>query len=570
MPTRRAFTVRRSALFLSAILLAGVAAIVATLPPSPLPLSAHGGVDPALAARTLRGAFHVHTSRSDGAAAKASVAASARAAGLQFVVFTDHGDGTRAPDPPEYLDGVLCVDGVEISTDGGHYLALGAPASPYPLGGEAAAVVEDVARLGGFGVAAHPGSRRPELAWADWTLEFDALEWLNADSEWRDERRTRLARAFVAYPFRPPAALATLLDRPDSLARWDDAASRRRVLALAGHDAHGGIGRRLEDPSSRRYVPVPSYEASFRTFSLRVALDRPPAGEAAADGRALLQAIRDGRLHTVVDAVAAGGEFAFAARIGFAATGQGGNIEGQGAASFEATAAAPPGARTIAFHNGAEIARSDGGVLRFASAEMGAFRVEVHVPGAPGDPPVPWIVSNPIFRLLPTAPASPAPPPTVVVPLRGAAWRIEKDPGSHGAIQTDEPTGEVTFEYRLREGARVSQFVALAADLPADLPPYSAIAFEGHSAAPARASIQLRFARDGDARWTRSVYLDTTPRAVTVPVDTLRRADGPPSRPDPRRATSVLVVVDLTNARPGEGGTLRLRGVGLSSLVVSR
>ena len=43
-----------------------------------------------------------------------------------------------------YLHGVLCIDGVEISTDDGHYVALGLGPTPYPLGGAAAAVVEDV------------------------------------------------------------------------------------------------------------------------------------------------------------------------------------------------------------------------------------------------------------------------------------------------------------------------------------------------------------------------------------------------------------------------------------------
>ena len=56
-------------------------------------------------------------------------------AGLKFIVVTDHGDATRAPDPPVYRDGVLCLDAVEISTAGGHYIALDMPKAPYPLGG---------------------------------------------------------------------------------------------------------------------------------------------------------------------------------------------------------------------------------------------------------------------------------------------------------------------------------------------------------------------------------------------------------------------------------------------------
>ena len=112
------------------------------LPPSPTRLDARGWSD--LASRTVAGAYHVHSRRSDGAADKRTIAQAAARAGLAFVILTDHGDGTRPPDPPEYLEGVLCVDAVEISTDEGHYVALDMRPSPYPLGGAAQAVVEDI------------------------------------------------------------------------------------------------------------------------------------------------------------------------------------------------------------------------------------------------------------------------------------------------------------------------------------------------------------------------------------------------------------------------------------------
>ena len=114
---------------------------------------------------TIPGVIHVHTNRSDGLSGPDEIAAAAARAGLKFLVFTDHGDATRKPDPPQYRSGVLCLDGVEISTNGGHYVAIDMPASPYPLAGEARDVVEDVRRLGGFGIAAHPDSPKPELRW---------------------------------------------------------------------------------------------------------------------------------------------------------------------------------------------------------------------------------------------------------------------------------------------------------------------------------------------------------------------------------------------------------------------
>jgi hypothetical protein len=51
---------------------------------------------PGPAAGELRGAWHVHTTRSDGLGTLAEVIGAARAAGLQFVVVTDH--NRLAPD----------------------------------------------------------------------------------------------------------------------------------------------------------------------------------------------------------------------------------------------------------------------------------------------------------------------------------------------------------------------------------------------------------------------------------------------------------------------------------------
>src|SRR5438093_472358 len=163
----------------TAVLGAAVAVLVAlTAPSKRIPLTP-------FADGTIAGIAHVHTSRSDGLSDPDTIAAAAARAGLKFLVFTDHGDAMRKPDPPQYRSGVLCLDGVEVSTSGGHYVALDMPPSPFPLAGEPRDVVEDVRRLGGFGIAAHPDSPKPELAWRDWNAPFDGLELLNPDTAWR-------------------------------------------------------------------------------------------------------------------------------------------------------------------------------------------------------------------------------------------------------------------------------------------------------------------------------------------------------------------------------------------------
>ena len=61
-------------------------------------------------------------------------------------------------------------------------------------------MIDDVLRMGGFPIAAHPGSLKPELQWSDSNLPIGGLEWLNADSEWRDESRWTLMKALLTYP----------------------------------------------------------------------------------------------------------------------------------------------------------------------------------------------------------------------------------------------------------------------------------------------------------------------------------------------------------------------------------
>jgi hypothetical protein len=512
---------------------------------------------------TVRGAFHIHTTRSDGALDKTAIARQARRAGLQFAIFTDHGDATRTPDAPEYIDGVLCVDAVEISTNAGHYIALGLPAAPYRLGGDADAVAEDVARLGGFGVAAHPTSLRAELAWSEWNVPIDALEWLNADSEWRDEGRFRLTRTLIDYFWRPAGALASLLDRPVSaLARWDQLAADRRVFALAGHDAHGGVGNETSGAPGRR-LHLPSYEAAFRTFSVNVVPSRPFTGNPRDDARELLSTIRQGHIFTVVDAVASPGIVELTASAGGATVVSGEVLPVElGRARFSVKGRFPPGATIVLLRNGRAIAETAGSALDHEASAAGAYRAEVRVDGAPGTPPVPWLVSNPIFRYAAKPERSAAARlSTPVSAVSESSWHAEMGEGSSGKVSLNADA--VTLDYGLKPGEEASQFVALAGDL--QLPPRDAtiVSFAGQADGPMRLSVQLRFAQDGGIRWRKSVYLDTESKELVVPVEQLRPADRETTRPAIERATSVLFVVDLTNASPGSQGRFTVRDVKL-------
>jgi hypothetical protein len=223
-----------------------------------------------------------------------------------------------------------------------------------------------------------------------------------------------------------------------------------------------------------------------------------------------------------------------------------------------AVASLPAGAELVLFHDGGEIGRSREPNYSTERDAAGAFRIEVQVPGAPGSPPVPWLVSNPIYFLESGAGQQPesSSGQSVALPVT-TSWHVEKDAGSVGSLAGGP--GSARLEYRLHGGERANQFAALAADLEPH-PSFARIAFEGRSSRPMRVSVQLRYPGSGGARWARSVFLDSSSsRMVVVDVDRLVPADRQSGRaPETAAAGSVLFVADLTNAAPGDAGTFEI------------
>jgi hypothetical protein len=560
-PRRRRILIR-----LAAAALAVAAAILLLLPPARVALPA-GTRDP----RVVAGALHLHTTRSDGGGTPEDVAAAASMAGLNFIVLTDHGDGTRAPDPPAWRAGVLVLDGVEISTAGGHYLAIGMTQAPYPLGGEARDVAEDVSRLRGVGIVAHPASPKPELAWSDWDVPFDGAEWLSADSEWRDERWTTLARAGLTYFFRPGPSVARVFDRPASLlARLDERALQRPVLLVAGTDAHGGLGG-----EGTRRLPVPSYGSVLRALSVRLTLRGALRGDAERDAALVLDALRARRAYTSIDGVAGPARMTFTAQAGNARAETGGRLPTGEPVTLRVRSNGPPGATIVLLRDGQPVASGPLPELEHVTDDArGVYRVEVQVPSAPGNPPVPWILTNAIT--MGPEPESPGPgepriTPRVVLFEAGdrSRWSAERDPTSHAEVTTAGVEGPLELNYTLGLNEAASPFAALVRELPAGLAACETLSFVLSGSRDMRASVQVR-EPGGDRpsegrRWRRSVFVPAEGRAVVVALADMTAVVGAGRpRPDAGAVRSLLLVVDGVNARPGERGTLRVHRAGCS------
>lgn len=557
-------------LTIPAVALGAALALFALLPPATSPT----GSPPAT---TVRGAFHVHSDRSDGSGTVDEIAAAAAAAGLQFVIITDHGDATRAPEAPAYRHGVLTIDGVEINTTGGHLATAGLPASPYPLAGTPDDVLEDVHRLGGFGIAAHPGSPRPSLSWLGWAAPIDGLEWLNGDSEWRDEPRLPLARALVTYLFRSPQTLAALLDRPSAvLQQWDQLAATRRVVAIAGADAHARLGfRQRTDPDvGTLHVPLPGYESSFRAFSNHVVLDQVLSGDAGPDAARLLDAIRDGRVYAVVDALAGPGSLTFTATSGAQSATIGGTLAISTDVLLKASVLAPPGTTVVLLRDGQRVHEvTDVPLEMNGGKDPGVYRIEAFAPNGPGGPTVPWMVSNPIYAgLAPPAAGAALAEPVSRIPARVMEAAAEKGSRDASAVESAPPIDDrartfagdpgITWTFALAAGPPSGQFAAVPIPISPGLPDFERVRFVVSASAPMRAWVQLRVAVGSTERYGATFYADPQPRIVDIPFSRFRPIGVTSHAAAPLdRAQFLLFVVDTLNSLPGASGRMTISDV---------
>jgi hypothetical protein len=582
-PDARARVGKAKMLSAAVLVVASVLAvvIVVALPPKALPATPPGF---ALSWPVVRGVFHVHSVRSDGTGTLDEIAAAAARAGLQFVVVTDHGNGTRAPEPPAYRAGVLCIDGVEISTDRGHYVAIDLPKAPYPLAGDASDVIEDVRRLGGFGVAAHPGSPKPDLQWEDWAAEFDGLEWLNADSEWRDEFWGSLGRVLLTYAFRPTETLSSLLDRPvDVLRQWDRHGRLRRVPALAGADAHARLGFQQSDPYRDRVIArLPSYDVSFHAFVNHVILNGSLTGDAAADARLVIAGVREGRMFTSIDGLAGLTAFemkATSGRAGIARPGEYLAIEGP--VAIEARIAAPAGTTLSVIRDGKSLYEVSGNALRLdVGTEPGAYRIEAHLPGTPSAAsgvarlPVPWVLSNPIYvgllgPHLDAARAEPLTPWGERSPIATAVWQPEASTGSSSVLQLttlEDGTPALGWAFTLASGPKAEQYAGMRFPADARLATHDRLLLRARSDAPRRIWAQLRAPGSAHGeRWGKTFYLDTTLAEIALLLSDFRPLGGVSSaKPALDRIDSLLLVIDTLNSDPGANGRIEITDLWLA------
>lgn len=201
--------------------------------------------------------------------------------------------------------------------------------------------------------------------------------------------------SFRSYP---DLLFANFYRRPtENLKKWDEAmvATGRRLVAIAGNDAHANVGVRLSDSSGKTLLglQLDPYERSFHLVRVHVLIpkDKPLSSET------LLEALANGHCFIGFDLFGDTAGFSFSGSNGIENKIQGDEIGLQ--KEVRLTANTPVSARIVLLKDGKPI-EEESGIKRkdFVVNEKGSYRVEVYLPQLPapaGDQP--WIISNPIY-----------------------------------------------------------------------------------------------------------------------------------------------------------------------------
>jgi hypothetical protein len=346
------------------------------------------------------GVIHVHTNASCGSGSLPQVITAAKDANLSFVAITDHNltlsdAEVAAADPPEFA----VIDGEEVSTSAGHYLALGVSDSRWNRGTgfEDRPLMASSKRAGAVNFIAHPFGLRDR--WSDWgATDYDGIEIFNDDAVWRKNKVFDIAVAALLYPVNSRLALLRLARTPtENLAKWDELSSKRPVAGICGSDAHANV--LVNRWSIARF---PSYLSVFSLARQHVLLPVQPgqnADQASADD--ILASIQSGSSFCAVDALSPADGFSETVSSPATSVGPGGAISWSDGEILHVRT--PPAAEVPLLRilrDGREILHTEAQSLDLPLPGPGRYRTEAYLrqPGFTGWRRwTLWIFSNPVY-----------------------------------------------------------------------------------------------------------------------------------------------------------------------------
>lgn len=343
----------------------------------------------------LRGNLHMHTTASDGHASHQELARIAAAAGVDWIIVTDH--NTFLPGLEGWYGSTLLLVGEEVHDpqrlpQSSHTLCFDIREDVACHAADPQALLDAVQAQGGFAFLAHPFERdtapflpEPNISWRDWRVSgYAGIELWNYMSEFKALLRNKAQAVLFAY------APSWAIRGPyrETLQKWDLLLQAGPVPVVGGSDAHAGTYRL--GPIVRTVHP---YRYLFRCVNTHVLCAEPLGGDLQRDRALVYGALRQGSSFVGYERLAPVAGFRFWARSGAAEATLGETLALQRAVELRISCPARALLRLV--RDGLVVAEARGRELELLSPKPGVYRAEAyrsHAGRMRG-----WIFSNPIY-----------------------------------------------------------------------------------------------------------------------------------------------------------------------------
>lgn len=327
----------------------------------------------------IQGAYHIHSTYSDGRKHPDKIAQLASQSSLDFIILTDHGLPNReCLASAGWKEGVLVLAGSELSVSRGHLVALGFDPPKEDFSQNAEQAASQINMLKGFSVIAHPYSK---VAWS-WgkSTGYNGIEIINANAVLK-YNMFRLVLLSPILLVKPEYALLKILGRPQkNLKKWDEINQSQWMFGFYSVDAH------------LLYRPL------LPSLQLHVLLSNPLSSDFEVASHQVYSALRRGRFYNAVDAAAQARGFRFWAQKGEGRLPMGEKTMFDPAITLHIQVPLPFAKEIHLIHNGKKLLVTSKDHLAHTAASPGFYRVEVYLrEKSPLHGDIPWILSNPIF-----------------------------------------------------------------------------------------------------------------------------------------------------------------------------
>jgi len=329
--------------------------------------------------REVEGAYHMHSTFSDGRKNIEEIAALASSASLDFIILTDHGEPNfEALACQGWKKGVLVLSGSELSISRGHLVALDFKTPSHSFSQNAEESVYQIKALHGFTIIAHPYSK-VSWSWGKF-IDYSGIEIINADSMLKKDFIRSLPHMPALF-IKPQYALLKILVRPEkNIKKWDALNKIHPIYGYFSVDAH------------LLYRPL------FFLLRLHLPLKKPLSADFETAKRQIYDLLKHGNFYNAVDSAAQADGFRFWAEKGKKKIPMGGITSLDSVTTLYIKTPFPFAKEAFLIHNGNTIHHSREEMLSYKPTQPGIYRVEVYLKErTPLNKKVPWIVSNPIF-----------------------------------------------------------------------------------------------------------------------------------------------------------------------------